>query len=90
MSDPTKASFGCIFCCCAGNSADGVGGRGGGGGTTAPLFQGVDAFMLHLIEHRDPLPTGEVLYRMNCLVGRQAGVDEDFDVNFVSREGGLL
>ena len=74
--DPTKSSFGCIFCCAEGRGT--------------PTFDGLTPFMMHLIEHRDPLPTGEVLYRMNCLVGRQAGMDEDFDINFVSRDGGLI
>lgn len=76
LPDPTKSTFGCIFCC--------AGGKG------TPTFQGVQAFMQHLTQHRDPLPTGEILYRMNCLVGRQATVDEDFDVNIISAEGGFL
>ena len=73
-SDPTKATFGCIFCC-----AD---------GRRTPMFDGIQTFMNHLIEHREQLPTGEVLYRMNCLVGRQAAIDEDFDINITSVEGG--
>ena len=73
-SDPTKATFGCIFCC-----ADGRG---------TPMFEGIQTFMNHLIKHREYLPTGEVLYRMNCLVGRQATIDEDFDINITSIEGG--
>ncbi|KAL9104625.1 MAG: hypothetical protein Q9163_000429 [Psora crenata] len=70
---PTNGAFGCIFCC-----TDGKG---------TPTFEGVVNFMGHLAEHRDRLPTGEVLYRMNCLVGRQAGIDEDFDINIISKEG---
>ena len=73
-SDPTKATFGCIFCC-----AD---------GRRTPMFEGIQTFMNHLIKHREYLPTGEVLYRMNCLVGRQAAIDEDFDINITSIEGG--
>lgn len=76
LPDPTKSTFGCIFCCAEGKGT--------------PTFQGVQAFMQHLTKHRNPLPTGEILYRMNCLVGRQATVDEDFDVNIISAEGGFL
>ena len=72
-SDPTKATFGCVFCC-----AD---------GRRTPMFEGIQTFMNHLIKHREHLPTGEVLYRMNCLVGRQAAIDEDFDINITSIEG---
>ena len=75
-ANPTKATFGCMFCC-----AD---------GRPMPSFKGIRAFMAHLAEHRDPLPMGEVLYRMNCLVGRQAAPEEDFDINIVAREGGLI
>ena len=74
VQDPTKGTFGCMFCCAEGKGT--------------PTFDGVTLFMQHLVEHRDRLPTGEVLYRMNCLVGRQAGLDEDFDINIGSKEGG--
>ena len=73
-SNPTKATFACIFCC---SEARG-----------APTFGGIQNFMNHLLEHRDPLPMGEVLHRMNCLVGRQAALNENFDINFVSLERG--
>ena len=73
-SDPTKATFGCIFCCAEGKGT--------------PMFGGIQTFMNHLVEHREYLPTGEVLYRMNCLVGRQAAIDEDFDINIISIERG--
>jgi len=73
-SNPTKATFGCIFCC-----SDGQG---------TPTFDGIQQFMNHLVEHTEHLPTGEVLYRMNCLVGRQAAVEEDFHINLISPEGG--
>ncbi|KAL9130233.1 MAG: hypothetical protein Q9217_001526 [Psora testacea] len=76
VPDPTKGTFGCIFCCAEGKKMR--------------PFEGVMAFMCHLVEHRDRLPIGEVLYRMNCLVGRQAGIEEDFDINIVSREGGTF
>lgn len=72
-ADPTKATFGCIFCCAEGRGASN--------------FDGVQMLMEHLAQHRDPLPIGEVLYRMNCVVGHQANVEEDFDINFVGRSG---
>ena len=68
-SSPTKAAFGCIFCC-----TDGKG---------TPICNGIQSFMDHLTEHRGKLPAGDVLYRMNCLVGRQAAIVEDFDINIV-------
>ena len=74
FSDPTKATFGCIFCCAEGRGT--------------PLFGGIQTFMNHLLVHRERLPTGEVLYRMNCLVGRQAAMTEDFDINILSIETG--
>ena len=75
-SDPTKATFGCVFCCAEGRGT--------------PMFGGIQTFMNHLVEHREHLPTGEVLYRMNCLVGKQATIDEDFDINIISIEGGKI
>ena len=75
-SDPTKATFGCVFCCAEGRGT--------------PMFGGIQTFMNHLVDHRERLPTGEVLYRMNCLVGRQAAIDEDFDINIISIEGGKI
>lgn len=68
--NPTNATFGCIFC--------------GSEGKETPTFDGIESFMGHLREHRERLPTGEVLYRMNCLVGRQARSTQDFDINFIS------
>ena len=70
-SDPSHACYGCIFCC--------VEGRG------TPIFGGIKSFITHLQGHNDHLPTGEVLYRMNCLVGRSAAHSEDFDINLVGR-----
>ena len=75
-SDPTKATFGCIFCCAEGRGT--------------PIFGGIQTFMNHLVGHREHLPTGEVLYRMNCLVGRQATINEDFDINIISIERGQI
>lgn len=71
-SDPTKATFACIFCCAEGRGT--------------PIFRGIQTFMNHLVVHREHLPTGEVLYRMNCLVGRQAAINDDFDINIISIE----
>ena len=73
-SDPTKATFGCIFCCAEGRGT--------------PVFSGIQTFMNHLLVHREHLPTGGVLHRMNCLVGRQAAITEDFDINILSIEPG--
>ena len=72
-SDFLSATFGCIFCT--------VEGRG------TPTFGGAQMLMAHLQEHRERLPSGEVLYRMNALVGPRASLDEDFDINIVGKEG---
>lgn len=69
--DPLQANFGCIFCCAEGQGT--------------PTFGGIKSFMAHLQEHRDRLPSGEVLYRMNCLVGRRAEPEENFDINLEGR-----
>ena len=66
LSNPLNATFGCIFCCAEGNGT--------------PIIGGVQNFMAHLQEHKIRPPTGEVLYRIKCVVGRQPKVDEDFDV----------
>ena len=71
MMDPMQASYGCIFCCAEGRGT--------------PTFGGVRSLMAHLQEHRERLPRGEVLYRMNCLVGRRAGPDDDFDINLIGQ-----
>lgn len=71
MLDPMQSSFGCVFCCAEGRGT--------------PTFGGVRSLMAHLQEHRERLPRGEVLYRMNCLIGRQASPDEDFDVNLIGK-----
>ncbi|KAL8792821.1 MAG: hypothetical protein Q9195_004550 [Heterodermia aff. obscurata] len=72
-SDFLKSTFGCIFC-----TAEGKG---------TPTFGGAQMLMAHLQEHRDRLPTGEVLYRMNCLVGPKAPLEDDFDINLIGKEG---
>ena len=71
-SNPTKSVFGCIFCCSEGRKI--------------PTFWGIQAFMDHLREHGERLPAGEVLYRMNCLVGKRATSTEAFDINLISPE----
>ncbi|MCJ1382487.1 hypothetical protein MMC17_005600 [Xylographa soralifera] len=64
---PTMDStFGCIFCC--------VEGKG------TPIFGGVKNFLAHMQEHRERPPTGEVLYRVGCIVGRTPSHEEDFDI----------
>lgn len=50
-------------------------------GKGTPIFGGVESLMNHLQQHREVQPTGEVLYRMNCILGRVAEVGEDFDIN---------
>jgi len=72
-SDFLSATFGCIFC-----TAEGRG---------TPIFGGAQMLMAHLQEHREKLPSGEVLYRMNALVGPRAALNEDFDINIVAKEG---
>ena len=67
LPDPRASTFGCIFCCAMGRGT--------------PIFGGVESLMNHLQQHREVQPTGEVLYRMNCIVGRVADVREDFDIN---------
>ncbi len=69
--DPSQANFGCVFCCAEGRGT--------------PTFGGVQTFMNHLQEHRDRQPGGEVLYRMNCIIGRRAELNEDFDINLMTR-----
>ena len=72
-SDFLTSTFGCMFC-----TAEGRG---------TPTFGGAQMLMAHLQEHRVRLPSGEVLYRMNALVGPRAALDEDFDINLVGKEG---
>ena len=54
---------------------------------STPTFGGAQMLMAHLQEHRERLPTGEVLYRLNCLVGPRAALNEDFDINLIAKEG---
>ena len=72
-SDFLSATFGCMFC-----TAEGKG---------TPIFGGAQMLMAHLQSHREKLPSGEVLYRMNALAGPRAELDEDFDINIVAKEG---
>jgi hypothetical protein len=66
QSSPLDAQYGCMFCCASGRGT--------------PIFSGVASLMSHLQEHRDVLPRGEIIYRMNAVVGRSPDPDEDFDV----------
>ena len=69
--NPLTSTFGCMFCCAQGKGT--------------PQFGGVQSLMKHLQDHRDRLPTGEVLYRINCVIGRAAEVGEEYDINLPSR-----
>ncbi|RVX66866.1 hypothetical protein B0A52_09596 [Exophiala mesophila] len=89
--------YGCYFCCAEGaakgwfdNSVNlhlaTLGGFGEGTKTTAvttPTFNGLDAFMEHLVSHRLPgrTPGLIVANEMNCIIGRTAHDSEDFDLN---------
>ena len=66
LPHPVDSTFGCMFCC-----AEGLG---------TPIFGGVASLLTHLQQHRDRQPTGEVLFKMNCVVGRSPSPEEDFDV----------
>jgi len=66
LPNTMESTFGCIFCCAEGKGT--------------PIFGGVKAFLAHMQEHRARPPTGEVLYRMSCVVGRTPGQDEAFDI----------
>ncbi|KAL8790488.1 MAG: hypothetical protein Q9213_000640 [Squamulea squamosa] len=71
--NPLRSTFGCIFCCAEGRGT--------------PTFNGAQALMDHLQEHRVRVPVGEVLYRMNAIVGEKMPMEADFDVNLVAKEG---
>ncbi|KAL8801303.1 MAG: hypothetical protein Q9182_004568 [Xanthomendoza sp. 2 TL-2023] len=71
--NPLRSTFGCMFCCAEGNGT--------------PVFEGAQSLMDHLQEHRVRLPAGEVLYRMNCLIGTRAPVEADFDINLIAKAG---
>ena len=75
-SNPFESVFACCFC-----TAEGRG---------TPTFGGAQMFMDHLQEHRTDPPTGEVLYRMNCITDHEAEKDEDFDINLIPKETGPL
>lgn len=71
--NPLRSTFGCMFCCAEGRGT--------------PVFMGAEALMDHMQEHRIRLPLGEVLYRMNALVGEKAPPGADFDINMDAKEG---
>jgi len=66
LPNPTDSTFGCIFCCAEGKGT--------------PIFGGVKNFLSHMQEHRARPPTGEVLYRVGCVIGRTPSHDEAFDI----------
>ena len=66
LKDPSKATFGCIFCCAEGR--------------VAPMIGGLETFMDHLQDHRQRPPQGEVLYRIHCIIGRDPQPGEEFDI----------
>jgi len=71
-TDGSAGTFGCIFCCAERRTA-------------APMFGNLSSFMEHLAqEHRTmSVDVVEALReRIRCVVGREAGREEDFDVNF--------
>ena len=68
---PLASSYGCVFCCAEGRGT--------------PIFGGIPSFMTHIQEHRERPPSGEILYRMNCILGRQARLDEEFDITLPAR-----
>lgn len=71
-NDGSYGTFCCIFCCAE-------------RGRPSSLFGNVQSLMEHLQVHRSNPPTGELLYRTKCIVGRVAGAQEDFDINLPSR-----
>ncbi|KAI4098325.1 MAG: hypothetical protein LQ339_006476 [Xanthoria mediterranea] len=71
--NPLRSTLGCMFCCAEGRGT--------------PVFRGAAALMEHMQEHRIRLPVGQVLYRMNALVGEMAPPGADFDVNLDAKEG---
>lgn len=68
---PLASSYGCVFCCAEGRGT--------------PIFGGIPSFMSHIQEHRERPPSGEILYRMNCVIGRQASLGEEFDITLPAR-----
>lgn len=68
---PLASSYGCVFCCAEGRGT--------------PIFGGIPSFMTHIQEHREQPPSGEILYRMDCIIGRQARLDEEFDITLPAR-----
>ena len=95
-------AYQCLFCAAEGVSrgwtganlkdaasvrSGSTGGSGSGGGT--PVFGSLSTFLEHLDQmHRSEggWPGAEMLGRMKCVVGRMAGGDEEWDINFVPNE----
>ncbi|SLM38606.1 hypothetical protein LPUS_08877 [Lasallia pustulata] len=68
---PMASSYGCVFCCAEGRGT--------------PIFGGIPSLMAHIQEHRERPPSGEIVFRMNCIIGRQARLDEEFDITLPAR-----
>lgn len=60
------STFGCVFCCAEGRGT--------------PIFGGVKPFLAHMLEHKARPPSGEVMYRISCVIGRVPGHEEAFDI----------
>jgi hypothetical protein len=91
-------AFGCLFCATEGaargwtthNANPSIkSGSSGNSGQSAsrdtPIFGNLQSFMEHLEMHRVEAgwPGPEMLGRMKCVVGRVAGPDEAWEINFV-------
>ena len=63
--------YGCIFCALQAPS---------------PVFQGVTAFIEHVLEHRGEMISKAVSQRLQCISGRIAGDEEEFDINLAPPE----
>ncbi|KAE8826985.1 hypothetical protein PTNB73_07794 [Pyrenophora teres f. teres] len=64
----TEDNFGCVFCCVEG-AASGV-------------YGGVDALMEHVARVHVADMSERTRQKTNCILGRLAGEDEDWDINF--------
>lgn len=74
--------YGCYFCCAEGAAKGWLTPDLSPDGQT-PTFSGLHAFMAHLETHRAPhrVPGLIVANELNCIVGRVASENEDFDLN---------
>ncbi|KIW11933.1 hypothetical protein PV08_09206 [Exophiala spinifera] len=74
--------YGCYICCAEGVGKGWLAADSNLDGQT-PTFSGLQAFMAHLETHRAPhrVPGLMVANELNCIVGRVASENEDFDLN---------